>query len=79
MFKNHSLRIKFVKDAEEAPVNEDVKNPFVNDETVAYAKDIIKHVGIAVVAVGGATIAMKTLGQIAVVITESAVNKKNED
>lgn len=79
-FKNHSINIKVVKDAKEAPVEAETKNPIINDETVAYAKDLVKHVGLTVLAVGGASIALKTLGSIAVVVTEAAVNnKKNED
>lgn len=79
MFKNHSINVKFVKDAKTAPTQEDTKNPIINDETVAHAKELIKHVGLAVIVTSAATIAFKTLGSIAVVATEAAVNKKNED
>jgi hypothetical protein len=76
MFKNRSIQVKFVKDAEENSTNEDTKNPILNDETAALAKDIIKHVGVAVVAVSGAIITFKTLSEMAVVSTKAAVNKK---
>lgn len=77
MFKNRSIQLKFVKDAEEAYATEDTKNPIVNDDTAAIAKDIIKHVGVAIVAVSGAIITFKTLSQIAVTKTQAkAYNKK---
>lgn len=76
MFKNRSIQLKFVKDAEDASVIEDPKNPIVNDETAAIAKDIIKHLGVAVVAVSGAIITFKTLSEMAVVQTKAATNKK---
>jgi hypothetical protein len=76
MFKNRSIQVKFVKDAEDASVVEDTKNPIVNEDTAAIAKDIIKHLGIAVVAVSGAIITFKTLSEMAVVSTKAAVNKK---
>jgi hypothetical protein len=41
MFKNRSIQVKFVKDAEDASVVEDTKNPIVNEDTAAIAKDII--------------------------------------
>lgn len=76
MFKNRSIQLKFVKDAEDASVVEDPKNPIINEETAAVAKDIIKHVGVAVVAVSGAIITFKTLSVMALIKTEAAVNKK---
>lgn len=79
MFKNHSIKIKFVKDAPEAPIVEDDKTPLVNEETVAIAKDFVKHVAVVSVIAIGAAVAFKTLGQMAVVATEAAVNKKNDD
>lgn len=79
MFKNHSIKIKLVKDAEETPMEETVKtNPFINDETVAHAKDVVKHVAVATVAVMGAAAVFKTINQIAVIATESAFDKKND-
>lgn len=78
MFKNHSIKIKLVKDADEqTPVEETVKtNPFINDETVAHAKDVVKHVAIATVAIMGAAAVLKTANQIAVLATQNALNKK---
>jgi hypothetical protein len=70
MFKNRSIQLKFVKDAESTPV-EDTKNPIVNDDTAAIAKDIIKHVGVAVVAVSGAIITFKTASQVIVTKTQA--------
>lgn len=75
MFKKHSIQIKLVKN-NDVPSVEDTKNPIINDETAAIAKDIIKHVGVAVVAVSGAIITFKTLGEMAVVQTKAATNKK---
>lgn len=76
MFKKHSINIKFVKDAEQTPMEETVKtNPFINEETVAHAKDFVKHAAIATVAVMGAAAAFKTINQISVIAAESAFNK----
>jgi hypothetical protein len=80
MFKNHSIKIKLVKDAPEETITEEVKTPmFLTEENVAIAKDFVKHVGIVTVLAVGATVAFKTLGSMAVVATEAAVNKKNEN
>ncbi|QFP95429.1 hypothetical protein SEA_MAKAI_37 [Arthrobacter phage Makai] len=76
MFKNRSVQLKFVKDAEGPATNEDAPNPFLNEDTAALAKDIVKHVSVAVVAVSGAIITFKTLGEMAVVQTKAATNKK---
>ena len=76
MLKNRSIQLKFVKDAEGPSTDEDTPNPFLNDNTAALAKDIVKHVSIAVVAVSGAIITFKTLGEMAVVQTKAATNKK---
>ncbi|QFG09331.1 hypothetical protein SEA_SLOOPYJOE_36 [Arthrobacter phage Sloopyjoe] len=77
MFKKHSINIKFVKDAEQTPMEETVKtNPFINEETVAHAKDFVKHAAVATVAVMGAAAAFKTINQISVIAAESAFNKK---
>jgi hypothetical protein len=77
MFKNHSIKIKLVKDAEEqTPVEETVKtNPFINDETVAHAKDLVKHAAIATVSIMAAATVLKTINQITVIATETALNK----
>ena len=75
MLKNRSIQLKFVKDAE-TPEAENTTNPIVNEDTAAIAKDIIKHLGVAVVAVSGAIITFKTLGEMAVVQTKAATNKK---
>ncbi|AXH44583.1 hypothetical protein SEA_MEDIUMFRY_37 [Arthrobacter phage MediumFry] len=75
MFKNRSVQLKFVKDADEAHTDQDTKNPIVNDETAAIAKDIIKHVGVAIVAVSGSIITFKTLGQMAVIKTQAKAYK----
>lgn len=76
MFKNHSLKIKFVKDQEETPMSEtETTNPFINDETVAHAKDFVKHAAIATVAVMGAAAAFKTINQVTVIAAQSAFNK----
>lgn len=78
MFKKHSINIKFVKDAEQTPMEEAVKtNPFINEETVAHAKDFVKHAAIATVAVMGAAAAFKTINQVTVIAAESAFNKKS--
>lgn len=78
MFKNHSIKIKLVKDAEEqTPMEETVKtNPFINEETVAHAKELVKFGAIATVSVMAAAVVLKTANQIAVIATESALNKK---
>ncbi len=76
MLKNRSIQLKFVKDAEGPSATEDTKNPIINEETAAIAKDIIKHVGVAVVAVSGAIITFKTLSKMAVVTTKAAANNK---
>lgn len=79
MFKKHSINIKFIKDAEQTPMEEAVKtNPFINEDTVAHTKEIVKHVAVATVAIMGAAVAFKTINQIAVIATESAFNKKND-
>lgn len=76
MFKKHSINIKFIKDAEQTPMEEAVKtNPFINDESVAHAKDVIKYAAVATVSVMGAAVAFKTINQIAVIAAESAFNK----
>ncbi|QPX62500.1 hypothetical protein SEA_TRUCKEE_36 [Arthrobacter phage Truckee] len=76
MFKNRSVQLKFVKDAEGPATNEDTPNPFLNEDTTALAKDIVKHVSVAVIAVSGAIITFKTLGEMAVVQTKAAANHK---
>lgn len=77
MLKNRSIQLKFVKDAD-SPAPEDTKNPIINEDAAAIAKDIIKHVGVAVVAVSGAIITFKTLSQIAVTKTQAAAYKQNK-
>lgn len=80
MFKNHSIKIKFVKDAPEETIKEDAKTAtFITEENLAIAKGFVKHVAIVSVLAVGATVAFKTLGSMAVVTTEAAVNKKNEN
>ncbi|QFG13650.1 hypothetical protein SEA_GIANTSBANE_40 [Arthrobacter phage Giantsbane] len=76
MFKNRSVQLKFVKDADNTSAPEDIRNPFLNDESAALAKDIVKHVSVAVIAVSGAIITFKTLGEMAVVQTKAAANHK---
>jgi hypothetical protein len=76
VLKNRSIQLKFVKDAEDSRTNEDAKNPIVNEDTAAIAKDIVKHLGVAVVAVSGAIITFKTLSEIAVVKTKASAYKK---
>lgn len=76
MLKNRSIQLKFVKDADEAHTGEDTKNPIVNEDTAAIAKDIVKHLGVAVIAVSGAIITFKTLSEIAVVKTKASAYKK---
>jgi hypothetical protein len=76
VLKNRSIQLKFVKDAEDSRTNEDTKNPIVNEDTAAIAKDIVKHLGVAVVAVSGAIITFKTLSEIAVVKTKASAYKK---
>lgn len=76
MLKNRSIQLKFVKDADKDPTDEDTKNPIINEDTVAIAKDIVKHLGVAVVAVSGAIITFKTLSEIAVVKTKASAYKK---
>jgi ribosomal protein S25 len=80
MFKNHSIKIKLVKDATDETTTEEAKTPTIlTEENIAIAKDFVKHVGIVTVLAVGATVAFKTLGQMAVVTTQAAVNKKNEN
>ena len=76
MLKNRSIQLKFVKDAESTSTDEDPKNPIINEDTAAIAKDIVKHLGVAVVAVSGAIITFKTLSEIAVVKTKASAYKK---
>lgn len=76
MLKNRSIQLKFVKDAESTSTDEDIKNPIINEDTAAIAKDIVKHIGVAVVAVSGAIITFKTLSEIAVVKTKASAYQK---
>lgn len=76
MLKNRSIQLKFVKDADEAHTAEDAHNPIINEDTAAIAKDIVKHLGVAVVAVSGAIITFKTLSEMAVVKTKASAYKK---
>jgi len=76
VLKNRSIQLKFVKDAESTSTDEDPKNPIINEDTAAIAKDIVKHLGVAVVAVSGAIITFKTLSEIAVVKTKASAYKK---
>lgn len=76
MLKNRSIQLKFVKDAESTSTDEDTKSPIINEDTAAIAKDIVKHLGIAVVTVSGAIITFKTLSEIAVVKTKASAYKK---
>lgn len=76
MLKNRSIQLKFVKDADKDSTAEDTKNPIINEDTAAIAKDIVKHLGVAVVAVSGAIITFKTLSEIAVVKTKASAYKK---
>jgi hypothetical protein len=78
MFKNRSIQLKFVKDAE-GNTTEEPQNPIVNDETAAIAKDIIKHVGVAVIAVSGAIITFKTASQVIVTKTQAKAYSKKFD
>jgi hypothetical protein len=79
MFKNHSLRIKFVKDAPES-VNEEPTTPVVDPELIATkAKEIIKSTAVAGVAVIAATYALKTLNEVIVTATEAKVNKNRNN
>ena len=75
MFKNRSVQLKFVKDADEATTDHDIKNPILNEDTAAIAKDIVKHLGVAIVGVSGAIITFKTLSQIAVIKTQASAYK----
>jgi hypothetical protein len=78
MFKNHSIKIKLVKDNEQTPMEETVKtNPFINEETIAHAKDLVKYAAVATVSVMGAAMVLKTINQITVIATENAFDKKN--
>jgi hypothetical protein len=76
VLKNRSIQLKFVKDAESTSTDEDTKSPIINEDTAAIAKDIVKHLGVAVVAVSGAIITFKTLSEIAVVKTKASAYKK---
>ncbi|WGH21730.1 hypothetical protein SEA_INKED_41 [Arthrobacter phage Inked] len=75
MLKNRSIQLKFVKDADSTPTDEDTKNPIINEDTAAIAKDIVKHLGVAVVAVSGAIITFKTLSEIAVVKAKASTKR----
>jgi hypothetical protein len=75
MLKNRSIQLKFVKDADSTPTDEDAKNPIINEDTAAIAKDIVKHLGVAVVAVSGAIITFKTLSEIAIVKTKASTKR----
>ncbi|AXH43784.1 hypothetical protein SEA_BREYLOR17_39 [Arthrobacter phage Breylor17] len=75
MFKNRSVQVKLVKDAEDSITNETRHNLIVNEDTAAIAKDIIKHVGVAIVAVSGSIITFKTLSQMAVIKTQAKAYK----
>jgi len=75
VFKNRSVQLKFVKDADEATTDHDIKNPILNEDTAAIAKDIVKHLGVAIVGVSGAIITFKTLSQIAVLKTQASAYK----
>lgn len=76
MLKNRSIQLKFVKDADKDTTAEDAPNPIINEDTAAIAKDIVKHLGVAVVAVSGAIITFKTLSEMAVVKTKASAYKK---
>jgi len=76
VLKNRSIQLKFVKDADSTSTNEETKNPIINDESAAIAKDIVKHLGVAVIAVSGAIITFKTLSEIAVIKTKASTYKK---
>jgi hypothetical protein len=75
VFKNRSVQVKFVKDADETHTDHDIKNPIINEDTAAIAKDIVKHLGVAVVAVSGAIITFKTLSEIAVVKAKASTKR----
>ncbi len=75
MLKNRSIQLKFVKDAESTSTDDETKNPVFNEDSAAIAKDIVKHLGIAVIAVSGAIITFKTLSQIAVIKTQASAYK----
>ncbi|UUG69284.1 hypothetical protein SEA_SCIENCEWIZSAM_40 [Arthrobacter phage ScienceWizSam] len=75
MFKNRSVQVKLVKDTEDSITNETRHNLIVNEDTAAIAKDIIKHVGVAIVAVSGSIITFKTLSQMAVIKTQAKAYK----
>jgi hypothetical protein len=77
MFKNRSVQLKFIKDADSS-ATEDTKTSIINEDAAAIAKDIIKHVGIAIVAVSGSIITFKTLSQMAVIKTQSTVYKQHK-
>jgi len=76
VLKNRSIQLKFVKDADKDATAEDAPNPIINEDTAAIAKDIVKHLGVAVVAVSGAIITFKTLSEMAVVKTKASAYKK---
>lgn len=75
VFKNRSVQLKFVKDADEATSDTNIKNPIMNEDTAAIAKDIVKHLGVAIVGVSGAIITFKTLSQIAIIKTQATAYK----
>lgn len=75
MFKNRSVQLKFVKDADEATSDTNIKTPIINEDTAAIAKDIVKHLGVAIVGVSGAIITFKTLSQIAIIKTQATAYK----
>lgn len=75
VFKNRSVQLKFVKDADEATSDTNIKNPIINEDAAAIAKDIVKHLGVAIVGVSGAIITFKTLGQIAIIKTQATAYK----
>lgn len=78
MFKNHSIKIKFVKDAQ-TPNEESTPIPTVTPEEISRtAKDLTKYIAIAGGLVIGATYVLKTLNEVAVIATENAMKKNND-
>lgn len=78
MFKNRSIQIKLVKDAQTSTQEEAPTFPAVTPEEISHlAKGLVKYTAMVGAAVMGTVYVLKTLNEIAVIAAESNINKKD--
>ena len=75
MFKNRYLQVRLAKDAESTPMDEEVRPVIDIEELSHHAKELTKHVAVAVIAVMGAAYAFSTAREV--IVNNTNPSKKN--